>query len=667
MVTDSGRARRQADLFRPAPPTFIEPCLPTLVHEVPKRGEWLHELKWDGYRLHVRIAGGKIALLTRRGHDWTHRFPLIADAARSLPVQSAYIDGEAVVEVRGKSDFAALEEALLRGAAHKAVLYAFDLLFLDGVDLRRKPLIERKEALGALLSALPPHAGLRHSEHLITSQSDRLLKSACEMGLEGLVSKRVDLSYEPGRSERWLKVKCVERGDFVVAGYLPAKNAATAVGSLVLGAYEGDRLAYVGRVGTGFTDRMARTLWELLNPLRRDDTPLWGTLPPGSRTNEAIWVEPNLVADVQFGGWGADGLIRHASFKGVREDKDPTEATMPSRSGESLVRSVPAAAQRMAKPLKAGNAKPSVAGGTDARIGTVAQTTRPISTKRPHQERAPGATRERRGTGVPKENILQLLPDAVVPPREVLEAYWMAVADKALKFLGRRPLKLVLHRRGTTYYHKGRLPQVPSSVHQLRIEKREGGEGVRLWVDDLDGLLGLVEMGAVELHPWGATVDDIEHPDTLVFDLDPGPQIGWDFLVETALKLRHVLEAEGLKPWPKLTGGKGIHLMVPVRRDLDWDAAQAFCKAVAERITATDPRRYTVSAKQDRTGRLFLDYLRVGRGTTAIGTYSPRARPGFPVAMPVTWREVENGVAPDAFTIEMLITQRSRRGGGRRN
>jgi bifunctional non-homologous end joining protein LigD len=253
---------------------------------------------------------------------------------------------------------------------------------------------------------------------------------------------------------------------------------------------------------------------------------------------------------------------------------------------------------------------------------------------------------------VPAENILQLLPDAIVPSKEALAEYWTKVATRALKHLGRRPLKLVRHTKGTTFYHMGPLPPIPAAVHQLRIEKRGGGEGIRLWVDDVAGLLGLVEIGAVELHPWGATVDAIEHPDLLVFDLDPGEGISWEFVVESAFALRELLRARDLDSWPKTTGGKGLHVMVPIERGMTWDAAHGFARRLAQELAATNPDRYVTTAElARRPGKLFIDYLRNGRGTTAIGAYSPRAREGFPVAAPVTWRDIENGLRSDAFTM----------------
>ncbi|WP_210190448.1 non-homologous end-joining DNA ligase, partial [Ensifer aridi] len=331
-----------------------------------------------------------------------------------------------------------------------------------------------------------------------------------------------------------------------------------------------------------------------LNPLIIGESPLSHPI----NKPKATWVEPQVYAEIDYGGVTDDGLLREPVFKGLQEDSRDAAKRRPT-TGLPSVR-------------------------------------------------------------VPRENILQLLPDAVVPSKEKLADYWTRVADRALHFLGGRPLKLVRHIHGTTFYHKGPLPPVPPEVHQLRIEKREGGEGVRLWIDDLAGLLGLVEIGVVELHPWAATVDDLEHADTLIFDLDPGEGVSWEFVVETALRLRDTLESEGFRTWPKLTGGKGIHLMAPLPATMTHDKVHAYAKRLAQQFASTDPDRYVASAQlSQRPGRLFLDYLRNGRGTTAVGTYSPRARSGFPVAAPVTWRDIERGIKPDAFTISHPPRRRS--------
>jgi bifunctional non-homologous end joining protein LigD len=600
-------------------PGFVEPCLATLKPEVPAGDKWVHEVKWDGYRLMVRIEDGDVRILTRRGHDWTDRFPAIRDAAKALPVRSAMIDGEAVVEVEGVSNFSALQAALGaregpgHKAAHEAVLYAFDLLHLNGVnDLMAAPLLKRKAALAEVVGGLT--GALRYSEHLASEQGAALYRHACAMGLEGIISKRRDCPYRSGRRDDWLKIKCTQRQEFVVAGYLDRSDTPRAVGALVLGVYTGKVLTYVGRVGTGFTSKTAHELWKQLQPLRADTQPFPARLANLARKG-VVWVRPELVAEVEYRGWTSDGLVRHAGYKGLREDKDPREVVQ-----EDVPEPVPKAKSRAL--TKSSKAQP------------------------PHFR---------------PENIQTLYPDAVVPSDEGLVTYWRAVGREALTHLGRRPLKLVRHVRGKTFMHQGPLPPIPDAVHQLRIEKATGEEGQRVWVDSVEGLVGLVAMDVVEVHPWGATVDDIEHPDVLVIDIDPGDGVEWEFVTETALKLRDAFKCEGISSWPKLSGSKGVHVMAPVTPDLDWERARTYCKGIAERVVATAPRLYTTSARQNRSGRIFLDYLRNVPSIAAIGTYSPRAKPRFPVAMRVTWREVENGIAPDAFTLERLIAERRRK------
>jgi bifunctional non-homologous end joining protein LigD len=415
------------------------------------------------------------------------------------------------------------------------------------------------------------------------------------MGLEGIVSKQQDAPYRSGRVESWIKIKCGKRDAFPIVAFVEKLGAKPRrIASFYVGRREGDRLLYAGKVRGGFTEAEARDLRERLDPFTRKDTPLSEPV----KKPKATWVEPMLEAEIAYSTVTENKLLREAVFKGVREDRQvsPTRPVARSR-------------------LRTAGDQPRIA--------------------------------------VPRENILQLLPDAVPPSKEELAAYWEKVWKRALEHLRRRPLKLVRHVRGMTFYQKGKLPPASEAVHSLTIEKREGGEGTRLWVDDLAGLLGLVEIGAVELHPWNARIDDIEHPDMLVFDLDPGEGVAWEFVIETAVRLRAMLKNEGLEPWPKLTGGKGLHLMAPLDATIDHDAARAYAKRMAQGLAATAPDRYTLaSAPGKRVGRVFIDYLRNGRGMTAIGTWSPRAGPGFPIAAPVSWRQVQNGVRPNAFTME---------------
>lgn len=568
---------------------FIDFQSPTLVERPPTDADWLHEIKYDGYRTELIIESGQARAFTRRGYDWSHRYKRIVETAANLPVESAILDGEAVVLGKtGLPDFQALERELGNPNSPKLIFFAFDVLHLNGRDLRRQPLIERKAALQSLLQETAPT--LTYAEHLELGGND-VFDHACRMGLEGIVSKRADSPYRSGIQATWLKVKCIKSDAFPIVAFVEKLGAQPRrIASLYIGRWEGERLLYAGKAQSGYTLEAARRVRERLDPLIVGKSPLSEAI----KKPKATWVRPEVLAEVQFSGVTDRGILREAVFKGLREDLQAIPAKPPS----------------------------------------------------PSKRRFEGQH------GVPRENILQLLPDAVPPSKEELVDYWRRVADRALVHLGRRPLKLVRHAHGATFYHKGPLPPIPASVHQLRVQKREGGEGVRVWVNDLDGLLGLIEMDAVELHPWNATVDDIEHADQLVLDLDPGEGVPWDAVVEAALSLRGILEAAGLQSWPKVTGGKGIHLMAPLAPGVTHDRVRQLAKSLAQRLVDADPDRYLLFADPAaRKGRIFLDYLRNGRGNTAVGAFSPRARLGFPIAHPVTWKQVEAGIRPDAFTL----------------
>ncbi|ESZ07356.1 DNA ligase D [Mesorhizobium sp. L48C026A00] len=571
--------------------SFIEFQSPTLVANAPEGSEWLHEIKYDGYRTELIIESGKARAFTRRGYDWSHRYRRIVQAAAGLPVKAAIIDGEAVVlGDTGLPDYQALERELGNPNSARLIFYAFDLLHLNGRDLRQHPLVKRKAALEKLLKNTAPT--LTYAEHLEVSGRD-VFQHACRMGLEGIVSKRIDGTYRSGIQTSWLKVKCIKSDTFPIVAFVEKLGAhPRRIASLYIGRREGDRLLYAGKARSGYTLSAAQLVRERLDPLIISKSPLSEPIVKP----KATWVRPDLVAEVQFSGVTDRGVLREAVFKGLREDLVAVPPKPPA---------------------------PSKRSGTG------------------------------RAHGVPGENILQLLPDAVSPSKDKLALYWERVADHALVHLGRRPLKLVRHAFGATFYHKGALPNIPAAVQQLLVQKREGGEGVRVWVDDLAGLLGLVEMDAVELHPWNATVDDIEHADRIVLDLDPGEGVEWDEVIETALTLRDIMESDGLESWPKVTGGKGIHLTAPVETKITHDKARLLAKSVAKRLAEAHPDRYLLSAAPAaRKGRIFIDYLRNGRGNTAVGAFSPRARPGFPIAHPVTWGQVEAAIRPDAFTID---------------
>ncbi|MCA1479050.1 DNA ligase D [Bradyrhizobium sp. NBAIM08] len=571
-------------------PSYIVPCDPTLRENPPQGSGWVFEIKADGYRAQLHLQAGAATVYSRAGYDWTEQFSSIAAGARKLRAGSAIIDGEAVVYgSNGRPDFQQLRRELGAKQSRRIRYHAFDLLYLDGYDLRGVGFVERKQLLQRLLKEAPET--FIYVEH-VEADGEQILRHACRLGLEGLLAKRADAPYRSGRQEAWLKLKCKKSETFPIVAFVEKLGAyPRKVASLYVGHHEDGRLLYAGKVRTGYTEATARELRERLDPLIRRDSPL--DLPV--KKPKATWVEPVVNAEVEYGALTDDGLLREAVFKGLRDDLAPRKVRAPRLM--------------------------------------------PSSVRRPK-------------LGVPKENILQLLPDAIVPSKEELARYWKRVWKKALLHLGHRPLKLVRHVHGTTFYHKGPLPKdIPQAVHQLRIRKREGGEGTRLWVDSLDGFLGLVEIGAVELHPWNSTVEDFEHADRIVIDLDPGEGVEWDAVIETALELRALMSREGFATWPKLTGGQGIHLTAPLEVAMLHDQAHRVARSLVADFALRRPDRYVLAAQARRSGRIFLDYLRNGRGTTAIGTFSPRARENFPIAAQVTWKRIESGIVPDAFTI----------------
>jgi bifunctional non-homologous end joining protein LigD len=577
------RAAKVVAGARKAPyPGFIEPSHPTLVAQAPSGTRWRHEIKVDGYRCQLHIRDGELKALTRRGYDWAQRFRSVIDAALGLRVSNAILDGEIIVPgEKDLSDFAALQAELAAGKSERMIYYAFDLLYLDGYDLRAAQLTARKQKLQQLLAAAK-QPRLVFSEEF-SGDGQTLHARVCRAGLEGLVSKRRDSRYQSGRNDNWLKVTCRKRDTFRVVGFI-AGPAATVAAIYVARKLDGE-LIYAGKAATGFTGETARELRRRLDPLKRKTSPLTRSV----RKPKATWVEPQLPVDLEYRGITGDGRLRHTSFKGVRDDLAP-QRRPPARDAAKLL----------------------------------------------------------------AYNIQRQLPDAVVPGKDELRDYWRKVAKSALKYLAGRPLTLVRHVDGITFFHTRRLPQMRAAVRAVHFEKREGGEGVRAYVTNVQGLLGLIDMDVVELHPWNAKVDDIEHPDQMVFDLDPGDDVPWDFVTATALSMRRMLQQEGFDPWPKATGGKGLHLMIPVAPLQTHDEVSATAKRLAAQFAKTDSRYTVLASVARRRGKIFIDYLRNGRGQTAIGAFSPRARVNFPIAAPFSWTEVQRNLPSDAYTMHRL-------------
>lgn len=601
--SNPARPARRAEKTEGEPlPRFVEPCLATLQEKPPAGDAWLHEVKFDGYRLQVRISAGKVRLLTRTGLDWTERFGArIADALAALPCHTALIDGEVVALGEGGiSSFSALQAALSEGKTENLVFYAFDLLHLDGEDLQREPLLARKERLEELLKAAEADSPLRYSEHFI-EPGQTMLRHACRMGLEGVISKRAEAPYRSGRGRDWIKSKCTQRQEFVIAGYVPSKASRNQLGSLVLGYHEGDELKPAGRVGTGFTRSSAAALKKKLDAIAAKASPFPGD---AGRERGIVWVKPELVAEIAFGSWTASKTLRHASFLGLREDKPANEVVEE-------------------KSVKPRANKPSAA----TRAGRKAGAETSVTLSNPDKP---------------------LWPDIGFTKQDLLD-YYAGVWERMAPFVVERPLSLLRAPDGVggqVFFQKHAGAGLHKSVSRMR--DRDGEE--LLFIRDFDGLAALVQLGTVEVHVWGAKVDAIETPDQVIFDLDPDPGVPVERVREAALTVRQRLEELGFESFLKTSGGKGFHVVLPLRPKAGWDEVKGFARDFAKAMEQAEPKLYTATlSKKARKGRIFIDYLRNGRGSTAIAPFSTRARPGAAVAMPVAWELLEKDLPPDAF------------------
>ncbi|HKA76496.1 MAG TPA: DNA ligase D [Pseudolabrys sp.] len=597
-------------------PAFVAPCLASLGDKAPDSDDWLHEIKFDGYRIQARLDRGRVKLLTRKGLDWTRKFPTVADAIAKLPAKSALIDGEVVTEGSdGVSSFSLLQQELKASRHDRMVFYPFDLLHLDGADLTPLPLVSRKSALAKLLKRQPARDRLRFSESL-TEPGTKLLHHACKLGLEGIVSKLADAPYRSGRGRDWIKTKCSDRQELIVAGVMPSTADARAVGALVLGFYERGKLRYAGRTGTGFTRDTARSLFRKLMTFKRDKTP-FETVPAEERgVRKPIWVEPKMVVEVDFHGWTHGDRVRQASFQGVREDKVAKDVVRE----KAIAAASRTATLKRSAPLK--KADVSVAG-----------------VHLTHPDRIYWA-------------------EGKITKRDLADFYVQVWKWMRPHVVG-RPIALLRCPEGAMgqcFFQKHARAGIPTEHLHLVPEK---GDKI-ISIDDLDGLVALVQGGVLEIHTRGTTIDDREHSDRLVFDLDPGPGTGWKDVVAAAREVRERLEGIKLKTFLKTSGGKGLHVVLPIKPE-PWDTVKEFCRTVAESMEKDDPERYvSTAAKERRNKRIFIDYLRNSREATAVAPYSTRARPGAPVSVPIEWSELGSLKSADQYTVQNLMQRLSR-------
>jgi bifunctional non-homologous end joining protein LigD len=610
-------------------PESIKPQLAALSDKAPEGDEWLHEIKYDGYRLLARIEDDEVRLITRGGLDWTAKFPALARRLGELPLDSALIDGELVhLEPEGTTSFSGLQDAISSGKTGALNFFAFDLLYRDGWNLTGAPLEERKTALAEII---PPNqqAMLRYSDHQI-GRGPAFLSQACNFALEGIVSKRRTEPYRPGRSRSWLKSKCRNREEFVVIGYTDPDGSREGFGALLVGYYDPQgKLRYAGRVGTGFNTGRLIELHRRLESLARPDPTV--TLPKGVSRKGVHWIEPRLIAEVEFATWTADAILRQASFQGLREDKDARDVVYDPKTRTAVE---PAAKSKKApaRPKQAASKKAEIAEPQRARDGSVIF-----------------------------EGVRLTHPDRILYPGTALTKldvarFYAAIENWVLPQLSVRLLTLVRSPAAgmKTFYQKHIGDEAPEAIKRFNIDGQEEPE-IYPYIEDLPGLIGLVQMGVLEIHPWGSRVNKLEMPDRVTMDLDPDEGLPWQRVTEAAVDVRDALAGIGLESFAKTTGGKGLHVVIPLTPKLGWDEIKAFAKWVADSLVAQRPQDFTANmAKRARRGRIYIDYLRNGRGATAVGAYSPRARPGAPVSTPVSWEEVEQGVRPDEFTVQTV-------------
>jgi bifunctional non-homologous end joining protein LigD len=577
-------------------PAFLEPSLPQLADKAPSGPKWIHEIKYDGYRTQTRIDGNTIRLLTRKGLDWTKRFSSIATALRELGLSSALLDGEIVVEdATGLPSFSLLQGDLSAGRSNHFRYYVFDLLYCEGFDLTKATLLDRKDLLRRVLARLPVSSPVRFSDHL-GQAGPTVFEHAARLGLEGIVSKRGDFAYRPGRGDHWQKTKAVLRQEFIIFGYVPSTAAKGSIGALLLGYYDGKTLHYAGRVGTGYSSDQARSLRVTLDKLTSPKPKLANTMPAGSDKG-VRWAKVQLVCEVEYRGLTADRLVRQAAFKGLREDRPAIEIVLET----------------------------------------------PPATSRPDR------TKQIREHLTHPERILW--PDAGVT-KEGLAEFYSDIADWILPHISGRVLSLLRCPAGASekcFFAKHAWQGLSSALQRVDV----GDKDKMLALHDLDGLIDLVQASVLEIHPWGSAVTNLEQPDRLIFDLDPGEDVPWRAVIDGAMEIRSRLDALGLKSFVKTSGGKGLHVLLPIQPHASWDEAKKFTQTIAQQMAKARPDRYVATmAKASRRGRIFIDYLRNGRGATAVAPYSTRALPSAAVSTPLAWDELSDAIRSDHFNID---------------
>ncbi|MFZ2994691.1 DNA ligase D [Sphingobium sp.] len=586
----SSRATRQRNA---QPPAFRDPQLATLVDDVPTGNGWLHEIKYDGYRCLLSVAGDKARIFTRTGLDWTDRFSAIALSAEGMDLPPALIDGEIVaMDDRGNPDFSTLQKILKGERTGDLHLFAFDLLEANGQDVTALTNIERKQRLAALLGN---GTDIIHVADHVTGAGEKLFRAMCEAGQEGIIAKRADAPYRGKRTKNWLKVKCTRREEFVIVGWLPSAARGRALKSLLLGQYRDGTLTYAGKVGTGFDGDTIAMLLQKLKRLERQTAPLDA---PDAQVRDATWVRPKLVAEIAYAEFTSDHVLRHASFLGLREDK----------------------AADMVKPEAA------------------------IAVPTPVESDVVVSNRDR-----------LLFPESNIT-KGALADYYAQIGTIMLPWVIDRPISLVRCPQGRAkkcFFQKHDSGSFGDHVAHVPIREKDGSDADYLYVRDIDGLVACVQMGSIEFHGWGSRVADVERPDRLIFDLDPDEGLDFAAVRSAAIDIHQMLEDVGLVSFAMLSGGKGVHVVVPLTPDAQWPQVKDFANRFATALAQNEPDRFVATmAKAKRKGKIFIDWLRNQRGATAILPYSVRARDTAPVAAPVSWDELRDIDRANIFTLK---------------
>lgn len=594
-------------------PDFREPQLATLVEEIPTGDNWLFEMKYDGYRCVAAVAGPEVRLYTRNGNDWTQQFHRLVEPLSKLTKGSVLLDGEICSFKDGRTDFSTLKDALSNDGP--LVYFVFDILEQDGKSLERLPLVERKERLRKLLGKTRDDALLQYSEH-VHGHGEEVFKAMCAAHQEGVIAKDADAPYRHERTRTWLKIKCSNRQEFVIGGWRPSEKKKT-FASLLLGTWEGDKLIYRGRVGTGFTEASSAELQTEMDKRARK-TPVFETV-PRDISRQAKWIEPELVGEVDFTEFTPDGVLRHPSFVGLRKDKAAREVKLETKA--------PPAAATKSK--------------SRAKLKTMTLT-----------DDMGIAAAERLGVRLTNPQR-PVLPDGTVTKGQLV-AYYEAVAERMLPHIANRPLSLVRVPHGSKpFFQKHDTGGFPDVMKRVEIELKESDREDHFYVTDLAGIVAGVQMSTLEFHIWGSHIKTLEKPDRIIFDIDPDEGLDFKVVRQAAIHIRDVLGEWGLTSFPMVTGGKGVHVIAPLKPITEWPLVKLFCRTFAQKLEDNEPDSFTANIRKvERKGRMFVDYLRNERGSTAIAPFSTRARPGSPCAVPVGWDELETLTAANRFRIE---------------